>query len=291
MLIGVLCQVVNAVASTEKEAMTISYVKDVLHQIITTTGLDANKDGMISQDEFLSLMDNQQAVSLLDEIGVDAVGVVGFADFFFEGDHAEAISVSYDEFMKLILDLRGSNSATVRDVVDLRKYVQQQFAASELRSERRSSQIEPPRPQHGSDASKSETPVLSPFLSPTWSPKASDIADIVSSEQLQSGLQKLLNDCRDDFKKCLKAELKSQLPGSIGAAPGEPELVKVSGNIPSEPERSGNDQSPRYNRHGLDDLLGKLREDTREMQQHLDHLTREICAQKSCPRSVVLKNL
>merc|ERR1719217_298485 len=67
MLIGVLCDVVTAVANTEKESMTIMYVKDVFFEILRSTGLDANMDGKITKTEFLSLFDNVQAISLLEE--------------------------------------------------------------------------------------------------------------------------------------------------------------------------------------------------------------------------------
>jgi len=127
MLIGVLCEVVTAVASTEKEAMTIAYVRDVLHEILTKQNLDTNQDGQISKDEFMNLFEDKTAMSLLEDIGVDVLGLMGFADFIFTGQDQEEVTLGYDDLLKLILDIRGSNGATVKDVVDLRRFVSDQF--------------------------------------------------------------------------------------------------------------------------------------------------------------------
>ena len=40
MLIGVLCEVVSAVAAIEKETLTVNFVKEKLQEIIKTSGLD-----------------------------------------------------------------------------------------------------------------------------------------------------------------------------------------------------------------------------------------------------------
>merc|ERR1719183_759108 len=56
---------------------------------------------------------------MIQEIGVDVVGLVDFADFIFK----DGVELSFPEFMEIVLQLRGSNMSTVRDVVDLRKFM------------------------------------------------------------------------------------------------------------------------------------------------------------------------
>lgn len=131
MLIGVLCEVVSAVASTEKEASAIDYVKEILHDILTSTDLDSNCDGAISKEEFMALFHNKQATSALTDVGVDVVGLLEFADFLFCGDNDEEIQLQPEEMVKVILDLRGSNVTTVRDIVDLRKFFKAQLKETE----------------------------------------------------------------------------------------------------------------------------------------------------------------
>lgn len=139
MLIGVLCEVVNTVASTEKEAMIVSYVKEKLEVIMTETGLDKDHDRMISKAEFMSLLDNEKATSILEEVGVDVVGLLDVADFIFKEDLDEDLDeegshkLSFEDFMEVVLKLRGTNGSTVKDIVDLRKFVQLRFELLELK--------------------------------------------------------------------------------------------------------------------------------------------------------------
>lgn len=128
MLIGVLCQVVSNVSQTEREQMTITAVKDKLKHIMDNTGIDRNGDNLISEDEFHSLLENAEAAKCLQEVGVDVVGLVDVAEFVFEDADAEdgddgGRQLSFPKFCDVILNLRGSNTATVKDIVDLRKSV------------------------------------------------------------------------------------------------------------------------------------------------------------------------
>merc|ERR1711939_1069310 len=59
MLVGVLCEVVSSVATCEKEGMLIQYVTSrfqvIWHQ------LDLDKTNTLSKNEFLSIMQNEEA--------------------------------------------------------------------------------------------------------------------------------------------------------------------------------------------------------------------------------------
>merc|ERR1712137_985747 len=68
-------------------------------------------------EENEALLVDPEAAMFLSEIGVDVVGLVDYVDVFFK-DHN---TIPYSEFMELILQLRGTNQATVKDLIDLRK--------------------------------------------------------------------------------------------------------------------------------------------------------------------------
>eukprot|EP00927_Polykrikos_kofoidii_P087148 TRINITY_DN9967_c1_g4_i1.p1 TRINITY_DN9967_c1_g4~~TRINITY_DN9967_c1_g4_i1.p1 ORF type:complete len:1068 (-),score=182.95 TRINITY_DN9967_c1_g4_i1:49-2856(-) len=125
MLIGVLCEVVSAVACIEKEEMLVSYVHEKMTEVMAL--IDEDGGGTISRDEFIQILDNADAMFALTDVGVDVIGLVDFADFIFgDGDgkdDAPEIELTLPEFMGVVLQLRGSNSATVKDIVDLRKFV------------------------------------------------------------------------------------------------------------------------------------------------------------------------
>merc|ERR1740117_1641810 len=131
MLIGVLCEVVSAVAVSEKEEMLVTFVHEKLSAVMEL--IDEDGGGTISRHEFMQILDNEEAIESLEAVGVDVIGLVDYVDFIFETDGAEEFmegdekppetELTLSDFMGVILQLRGSNSATVKDVVDIRKFV------------------------------------------------------------------------------------------------------------------------------------------------------------------------
>lgn len=117
MLVGVLVEVVSVVSSVEKEQLQVNFVKTRLFQM--TEQMDANRDGLISKYEFEMLLQNPEAARALRDVGVDVVGLVDFHDFLFQ----DAPDLTFANFMEVVLSLRGTNRATVKDIVDLRKFL------------------------------------------------------------------------------------------------------------------------------------------------------------------------
>lgn len=118
MLIGVLCEVISQVAATEKEEMLCTLVKDKLGGIVKS--LDTDINGRVSYNEFKQILANPDALSALEQVGVDPIGIVDFADLFFLED-GKPIELTFEQFMEMVLDLRGSNGATVKDIMNLWK--------------------------------------------------------------------------------------------------------------------------------------------------------------------------
>jgi len=138
MLIGVLCEVVSLVAEKERDRMDREMVEETLLKVMKT--LDENEDGTVAKEEFLGLLKNshvskesREAVELLqNRVGVDVIGIVDFVDFIFDntdslGDPAhESKTLKFSEFVETMMQLRGENKATVKDVVDMRKFMRAQ---------------------------------------------------------------------------------------------------------------------------------------------------------------------
>merc|ERR1712113_582806 len=124
MLIGVLCEVMSTVAADEKERMLISFARQKVQEAMSS--MDLNQDCRLSRDEFAQLLQNAEAVRALTEVGVDVWGLVEITDSIFQSDAEGQLfenELDFDEFMDLTLKLRGVNSATVRDIVDLRQWM------------------------------------------------------------------------------------------------------------------------------------------------------------------------
>lgn len=116
MLVGVLCEVINVVSSVEREQLTVNYVKMKLQMMFGEWDTDGSMT--ISQHEFEKLLVKNEAAKIIQEIGVDVVGLVDFADYIFK----DGSELTFVDFMELVLSLRGTNTATVKDVVDMRKF-------------------------------------------------------------------------------------------------------------------------------------------------------------------------
>merc|ERR1712087_407369 len=85
---------------------------------------DINDDEEISKAEFERLLTGSTGVpQALQSVGVDVVGLVDFIDFIFE----ERVPLSLERFMDIILQLRGGNRASVKDLVELRKWLTHEF--------------------------------------------------------------------------------------------------------------------------------------------------------------------
>lgn len=134
MLIGVICEVVSAISATEREALNLGFVREKIEELMTEGG-DEDGDGMISKKEFEELLHHERAISILGEVGVDGVSLLDLKDTLFasdnEFDDTDGRKLTFAEFMDLILDLRGGNSATVKDMVTLRKYIDSRFVRLE----------------------------------------------------------------------------------------------------------------------------------------------------------------
>eukprot|EP00927_Polykrikos_kofoidii_P040958 TRINITY_DN3490_c0_g1_i2.p1 TRINITY_DN3490_c0_g1~~TRINITY_DN3490_c0_g1_i2.p1 ORF type:complete len:741 (-),score=132.20 TRINITY_DN3490_c0_g1_i2:27-2249(-) len=129
MLVGVLCEVVSAVAATEQEEMLVTYVNDKLSKVMAL--LDTDGGGTISKTEFCEILENVDAVRCLNDVGVDVFGLVDLADYIFEeesGLGCEEVELDFSKFMDVVLQLRGTNQATVKDIVDLRKFIRLSMA-------------------------------------------------------------------------------------------------------------------------------------------------------------------
>jgi len=127
MLVGVLVDVISVVALAEKEQLSANYVKAEL-KLLMETELDTDANGTLSKDEFHALLMNPHAVRVIDAVGVDVVALVDIADFHLFNKKDE---IEFVDFLRLVLQLRGSESVCVRDIVILRKFVAEHLSKME----------------------------------------------------------------------------------------------------------------------------------------------------------------
>eukprot|EP00931_Biecheleriopsis_adriatica_P026543 TRINITY_DN16149_c0_g1_i1.p1 TRINITY_DN16149_c0_g1~~TRINITY_DN16149_c0_g1_i1.p1 ORF type:complete len:680 (+),score=86.56 TRINITY_DN16149_c0_g1_i1:52-2091(+) len=123
MLTGILVEVVKNVTDTERELREIHFAQKTLTSLIRATAADWNSDQCISRDEFLGLISQPRAIRTLASIGVDVLGCIDLVDVLYEIDRP----LPFANLMHHMLMLRGTNTATVKDVVDMRKFIAMEF--------------------------------------------------------------------------------------------------------------------------------------------------------------------
>jgi len=116
MLIGVLCEVVSAVAATEKEEILANQVMEKMMHVVDS--LDENRDRRISYAEFSNMIEKPEVIRCMQDVGVNPVALIDFADLMFFED-TELLELSFDEFMEKVIDMRGTNTATVKDTLQV----------------------------------------------------------------------------------------------------------------------------------------------------------------------------
>mmetsp|Transcript_3248 Transcript_3248/g.7679 ORF Transcript_3248/g.7679 Transcript_3248/m.7679 type:complete len:596 (+) Transcript_3248:69-1856(+) len=124
MLVGILVEAVQTVATMEHEQIRVDLAKTVLWDLITKGGADEDKDNRISEDEFMKLLEWEKAAEALTMLGVDIYAAKEYSKLLFEDEEP----LTFGEFMDAMLTLRGSNQTTVKDIVNLRKFTADEFS-------------------------------------------------------------------------------------------------------------------------------------------------------------------
>eukprot|EP00928_Gymnodinium_smaydae_P008909 TRINITY_DN13288_c0_g3_i1.p1 TRINITY_DN13288_c0_g3~~TRINITY_DN13288_c0_g3_i1.p1 ORF type:complete len:606 (-),score=108.43 TRINITY_DN13288_c0_g3_i1:180-1997(-) len=127
LLVGVLVEAIQCVGQVEKEQVLADYLRETLSAMLKKT--DMNGDQGISIDEFNDLLKMPEATRAIKDVGVDVVALVDFVDHLFQNQDV----IQFSDFMQLLLQLRGTNTCTVKDILDLRKALT--FEITMLRSE------------------------------------------------------------------------------------------------------------------------------------------------------------
>lgn len=114
MLVGVLVQVVGVVSNVEKEALTVSYVANEMRDELEKKGY--NLEVPISKYEFMNIMVEPAVCKILADVNVDIVILSDMLNIIFEDvERKGKAGMPFQNLVETILEMRGSNSATVKD--------------------------------------------------------------------------------------------------------------------------------------------------------------------------------
>lgn len=118
MLVGVLVEVVGVVSNVEKERAAVGFVADSMRAEMDKLGY---QHGMrISKYEFEQLLVEPQIAQVVDAVGVDVVILCDMLEIIYEDAQRKGqMGMQFEEMVELVLSMRGSNPATVKDVKEV----------------------------------------------------------------------------------------------------------------------------------------------------------------------------
>merc|ERR1712113_51304 len=138
MLIGVVCEMVANVRQAEDERMAKNLLTSSLMDVMLVYDLDG--DESLHRSEFELFIQNPEVYDVLLQFGVDVDGLqtlveVLFQDAKIKASKNDAIvkqnykdeTLTFNEILDLVVRLRGGNTPSVTDIVQLREYTKQRL--------------------------------------------------------------------------------------------------------------------------------------------------------------------
>jgi len=125
MLIGVLCEVVSQTGTDERQYLKRSEVAEKVSALMVNVGCEG---GLLTRDNFMMIFAEADKgggsiPQTFNDIGVDLFGLLDLTDFIFndEFNDDEDKTLTAEEFVDLLMQLRGERQLTVKSMVDMRK--------------------------------------------------------------------------------------------------------------------------------------------------------------------------
>jgi len=131
MLIGVLCEVITAVAAEETESEAVQQINEKFEKVAERTSTPHS----LTWVEFQQVLEDPGNVQSLREVGVDPESLIDLSHDYFFVDGSTNSAVSVEEFLEMVLDARGGQSATVKDLMHLGKRFRHKFTTLTKRTD------------------------------------------------------------------------------------------------------------------------------------------------------------
>merc|ERR1719329_742746 len=120
MLIGVLCEVVTTVSTEETEEAFRADVEKKVTEIVMC--LDSDGSMTVSEVEFKAMVDDPVKMKSIKSFDIDVIAFVSYIHFILM-DPDQPNEIALEDFIEIVIQLRGTNASTVKDLIEMRKFV------------------------------------------------------------------------------------------------------------------------------------------------------------------------
>eukprot|EP00747_Dinoflagellata_sp_TGD_P181178 gnl/TRDRNA2_/TRDRNA2_34806_c0_seq1.p1 gnl/TRDRNA2_/TRDRNA2_34806_c0~~gnl/TRDRNA2_/TRDRNA2_34806_c0_seq1.p1 ORF type:complete len:791 (-),score=118.59 gnl/TRDRNA2_/TRDRNA2_34806_c0_seq1:91-2463(-) len=131
MFIGVLCQMVNAIAECEKEDSAIHLVKD--NMLLMLQQLDTDCSGLISRDEIQHVLDDDFSMMVLESLDIDPNHFLAVLDMSFQ----KRSELTINSILERIIAMRGDKAVHIKDLTQALQFVSWSARIHQQESEER----------------------------------------------------------------------------------------------------------------------------------------------------------
>lgn len=127
-MVAVLCQVVGSIAAREELQTLVDQTQFRLTEVIDKTFPWIDRD-FITRDDILAVCRDARTIKTLMALDVDAADLLELIDTVFHPETSlrERDTIDFPMFLRFVVSLRGSNQATVRDLMHTRRAVYTYF--------------------------------------------------------------------------------------------------------------------------------------------------------------------
>jgi len=120
MLIGVLVQIVHVIAESEREK---AMVESVASHLRVQWHESYNMDAILHKQKFQRLLLQPGVAMFLTEVGVDMLALMDLSEMIYEDLVKEQGGVNFENFVNIVLNMRGQNPSTVQDESKLIRFM------------------------------------------------------------------------------------------------------------------------------------------------------------------------
>lgn len=116
MLIGILCEVVQATSEGERLKSTANRIREAIRSVFAKMDVDHN--GKVSRDEFLEMRNDEEVNDALKDLNVRPKHFKMYADLMFQtpiGDELEEVSMNLESIADMLLHLRPGSKVNALD--------------------------------------------------------------------------------------------------------------------------------------------------------------------------------
>mmetsp|Transcript_21185 Transcript_21185/g.38087 ORF Transcript_21185/g.38087 Transcript_21185/m.38087 type:complete len:851 (-) Transcript_21185:256-2808(-) len=115
MLVGVLVNSVGVIAASEKEGASVSFISTTLREKMEQ--FNYSTEAPLDRAEFQKMLVEPEITQTIQGVGVDIVILVDMLEVVYEDLNKNGKQgLTFEEIIELILNMRGANPATVKDV-------------------------------------------------------------------------------------------------------------------------------------------------------------------------------